>query len=166
MKRSISTVLGFVLVASLASPAWAQRGRNAGVTGPYGTFSAQEMHAAGGDQEMASQIREQRQMMQYQQMMFKQQQQYEQMVKKQQDYLKKHPEEAAKYQAQLDALRPKKRVTKKSTKKGKLPNTAQTVAGTTAKPNPASPLDTLPTDADTDSAKPDNAADKKAKKTN
>ena len=164
MNRSISLALGFVLVASWASPAWAQRGRNAGVVGPYGSFSAQEMREAGGDQMVASQIREQRQMTQYQQMLLKQQQQYMQMMKKQEEYFKKHPEEAAKYQAQLDALRPHKKAATKTSKKGKA--TPKAAAGSVATPAATSTLDTLPTDDAPQPAKPDNAAAKKAKKSN
>ena len=87
-------LLGVVLVASLASPAWAQRGRSAGVNSVYGQFSAAEMQAAGGDPEMAGQLRQQKQMLQYQQQMYKQQQQYLKQNAKQQDFLKKHPEAA------------------------------------------------------------------------
>ena len=161
MKRLISLVLGFVLVASLAGPAWAQRHRSAGVVTPYGSFNANEMKAAGGDPVLAGQLREQRQMMQYQQMMFKQQQQYMQMMKKQKEYLKKHPEEAAKYQAQLDALRPTKKASTKTSKKGKA--TTKSANGLSAKPEAASSLDNLPTDAETKAEKPNNAAAKKAK---
>ena len=162
MKRSISLVFGFVLVASLAGPAWAQRGRNAGVVTPYGSFNANGMKAAGGDPVMAGQLREQRQMMQYQQILVKQQQQYMQMMKKQEEYLKKHPEEAAKYQAQLDALRPTKKATTKTSKKGKV--TTKSANGSSAKPEATSSLDNLPTDAATNAEKTENAVAKKAKK--
>ena len=152
MKRSITLVLGFVLVALVASPAWAQRGRNAGVTSVYGQFSAAEMHQAGGDPFMASQMREQRQMMQYQQQMFKQQQQFMQLQAKQQEYLKKHPEAA---QAQKAPVRTTKKAASKTSKKGTATPTT-TAAGANPTTGATSPLDEVPGDS-----KP--AATKKAK---
>ena len=116
MKRSTPLVLGFVLVAALSNPAWAQRRGNAGVNSIYGQFSAAEMAQAGGDPALASQMREQRQMMQYQQQMFKQEQQMLHQQAKQQEFLKKHPEAARALKAPNATARP---ATSKAAKKAK-----------------------------------------------
>ena len=136
MIRFMPLVLGFVLVGSLAHPAWAQRRGRSGVVTPYGTFSAQEMSQAGGDVSMAGQMREQRQMMQYQQQMFKQQQQAFLQNQKQQDFLKKHPEAAKALNATGQATR---KAASKSDKKDKKAATGSAAGTAPASSTPASP---------------------------
>lgn len=132
MKRSIPVFLGFVLIAGLGSPAWAQRRGNVGVTTPFGTFSAQEMLQAGGDPSMASQMREQRQMLQYQQQWLRQNQTYLQNQAKQQDFLKKHPEAAKALNASGRTAKKAASKTEKTDKKAKTQAPTTTPAATKA----------------------------------
>ena len=130
MKRSLPLVLSMVLVAVGTNSAFAQRGhRTSNTTTAMGTFTPAEMHAAGGDPSMAMELREQKQMMQYQQQMAKQYQQYQQQMAKQADYLKKHPELAKNLKDQQTA-RPTTKATSKTAKKKK----ATTKAGTEEPP--------------------------------
>ena len=94
MQRSaVSLTLGLAIVAGAAGAAHAFGGRhNGSVATPYGTFSAKEMAAGGGNPEMAMQLRQQKQFLQYQQQAFKQEQAYQQQQAKQAEFLKKHPE--------------------------------------------------------------------------
>jgi cell division septation protein DedD len=103
MSRTIGLLATLAILALVPSRADAQRHGRGTVNTPYGQFSMQEMQAAGGNPLAAGQMREQRMMMLNQQQMAKQNQLAQQQMAKQQkarqDYLKKHPEEAAKLSA-------------------------------------------------------------------
>lgn len=98
MRRRIVLLAALTVLTSAPGAADARGYRGGGnVTTEFGTFSAAEMSAAGGDIYGAAQMREQRMFLQYQQQMYKQQQQ---MQKQYQDYLKKNPAAAKALQAQ------------------------------------------------------------------
>ncbi len=133
----MKTMLGWFAVAAVLalapSKAEAQRHRSGNVNTPFGTFSMQEMMAAGGDPSAAQELRAEKLMMQ-------QQQQYmAQMAKQQkayQDYLKKHPEAAKAAQASTSRPAPvHTRAAKKA--KAKAGSDASTKAATKPAATPA-----------------------------
>ena len=109
MRRTFGLLASLAVLALVPSRADAQRYGRGTVNTPFGQFSMSDMQAAGGDPFAAEEMREQKQMMQYQQQLAKQQQQYMQQMAKQQkarqDFLKQHPEAAkAEFDAQTAAL--------------------------------------------------------------
>ena len=104
MKPTIGLVAAISFLAVMPATANAQRYRNGTVTTPFGQYSMRDWMGAGGNPFQAESIREQKMTMLYQQQIMRQQQQYAQqmmkMQKARQDYLKKHPEEAARVSTQ------------------------------------------------------------------
>lgn len=132
-RTAFSLFIGLAIVAGLAHPARAQRGRHNGtVSTPYGTFNAREMAQAGGDPTAAFQFRQQKQLMQYQQLQLKQQQSLMQQQAKQADFLKKHPEAARALGTPAPTGATTKKADKKSARK-KAPASANAAGSTETK---------------------------------